>query len=586
MNIIFKSVQNLLCIKEFTISKTDTHIETDTFVLFSDSNTFTLKKELIGSYKIPSYEFINRCCSGNFFVVIFSKTENCVIIYRDKSGVKSGYYALHNNTLVVGNNIHNVAISSRIKEFDKTSVYQLIYSEFLLDGKTIYKDLFEFKRGGEYLINDKIEIDEKVIHKLTLSYVESSLNESQIIKELRRQIVETHRPFLSKTKNIVLLSGGIDSVAMLIALDDLTKKENIKAVSIKVKGTHEDETCYAKSIADHLGIDFHIEEFDPYDTDNYVDMDNRLLLMNNPYPGMWVFGNFTETEEVMYFFGQDSRLHTPSITLLDKVAFYLKDYNKTFVVPILDKLFKRARSLFPATKLKYFKRLYKLTYVFNIQEYISKFFFGLDREEYMKLNFPEYAYNELIKYFDVETVLKSEKHRELYNKIVLRKWDEQYTCDMRYLQDCAKAKGTFLALPFYSEEFNKFASSIPFKLAVKSFLGKSRYNNKKTIINKFILRQCLKDKINDKVYYRDKAVSSNRHLIYAGALGDIIKKDLNNEFKMNKEFLKRYSLIGIVEQFLNLDRKYLVDDSKFLLQVYHVWILVKYNKLVINEKQN
>jgi hypothetical protein len=569
------------------IEATENVVETDCFYFFFDVNLVDKKpiiEQLKSQKSIISYLEINKLMKGNFFAIIFDKTTNELTVYRDKSGIKSGYYHKQDESLIIGTNVHDVTLKSGVKSFNKNAIYKYIYCNFLFNGETFYEGVKEFKRGGSYSFNNLLALTETLVFNIELPNQDNHLSEAQNIKQLRVEIDNAHQDYLSE-KNNILLSGGIDSVAMLIALDDITSKDKIHNISYKVKETLEDETFYAKSIADHLEIPIEIKEIDPKSTANYALFEERILKMNNPYVGMWIFGNFKGTPEEMFYAGQDTRLHTPSVNPIDRIAFRLVAVKDNFLVQFFAKLTALFRSLimpFNYSGNKYLRELYKLSFVFNIEQYISKYYFNLDQKDFEAYGFPAEVYQELETYFKLDySQIKSP--RALYNKIVELKWNEQYINDIRYLQDIAKLNTTYIAMPFYLEPIAKFSASIPFNLSIKTMMGRGRFSNKKRLVKKYMLRQSLKDKMNDDVYYRAKAVSSSMYLVFNGVLGDLVRKELKKDLLLDNSFIKQFKLDAFIDQFLNTS-EFEVGDEGYLLKVYQLGMLAIYNRTVLKPR--
>ena len=584
MLVVLNKKEDAIQIEYEHVAVTENVIETDKYVYFFDINLVE-KEGIINKLKaldsLISYQEINDLMKGNFFVIIYDKTKSEIIVYRDKSGIKSGYFFSDANQLVIGTNVHDLAKKSNVTEFDKKAIYKYIYGDFLFNGESFYTNVKEFKRGGEYLFNASFDVENCNINNITLSFDDNLLSEEENIKQLRKEIDIAHQGYLCD-KNNILLSGGIDSVAMLIALDDITTKDKIHSLSYRVKDTIEDETYYAQSIADHLELPIEIKEVDPQSTSNYNSFEERILKMNNPYVGMWIFGNFKGTPNEMFYAGQDTRLHTPSVNPIDRIAFSLVANKNNVIVKALNgvaSFFRMILSLFKYQNNKYLRELYKLSFVFNVEKYISKYYFKLDKEAFRQYGFPDEVYQELETYFKIDySQIKSP--RALYNKIVELKWSEQYINDIRYLQDIAKLNTTYIAMPFYLEPIAKFSATIPFNLSIKSMMGRGRFSDKKRIVKKYMLRQSLKDKMNDTVYYRAKAVSSTMYLMFNGVLGELIRAELKKDLNRERSFVNDFKLNSFIEKFLTTSI-FEVSDEGYLLKIYQIGTLAIYNRSVL-----
>lgn len=319
----------------YQLDEVDYLFENQRFLFFVDTNItknrqleiFASLDTLIGIYP----DEISNIFVGNYFLVAVDKIQNKVILMRDVCGVKTGYFTHENDSLIIGSVMHDVAAKKEEINYNENAIGQILYSGFLMDGSTVYKDVEELKMGNKISFNSLLSLEKTEKESLNLAHKDNDLTAEQNIKELRVQTIKAHKGFLGQ-KNRVFLSGGLDSIAMLAALDDLENCRNLDSLSFKVKGTTQDETIYAESIANHLSVDNRIREIDAEDKNNVADFEERVLRMNNPYFGTWIFGNFAGTPNQMYYAGQDSRLHTPAVNEIDKFAYSLLPYQNSFLI--------------------------------------------------------------------------------------------------------------------------------------------------------------------------------------------------------------------------------------------------------------
>lgn len=135
-------------------------------------------------------------------------------------------------------------------------------------------------------------------------------------------------------------------------------------------------------------------------------------------------------------------------------------------------------------------------------------------------------------------------------------------------------------MPFYDARLASFSSSIPFNQATRLLLGHDRYSEEKVLINKYMLRMAFRDKLNDTIFYRQKAVSSTLHLLFNAELGRKITEIVRKDLECGNSFVRKYDLEKFVETYLKNDR-WTVDDEKYLLKVYYISMLCIYNDHVI-----
>ena len=215
----------------------------------------------------------------------------------------------------------------------------------------------------------------------------------------------------------------------------------------------------------------------------------------------------------------------------------------------------------------------------NTKRYILKYFFKLDRSSLRSMGVPLHMWDRIKARLTVD-LEKTDNSRQLYNEIVRIKYREQYTDQIRYIQSLARVCGTYIALPFHNATLAEYCSSIPFEQATRFTVGRERYSSRKTIVNKLILRRAFRDKLNDEVYYRKKAVSSSLHLLFNGVLGDFIGEIVRDDLSASNSFLKKYRLERLVERF-RCKSGWKAGDEKYLDRIYCMATLCIYNKHIL-----
>ena len=570
------------------LEKTEYVLENDRFIFLTDTNiTKNQEAELREELKNLSVEKtgkINDVLKENYFVAIIDKNTLEVHVMRDICGVKTGYFSSSSNGLTIGSVMHEVAKESEQTSFDPVGVEQLICSGYLLDGQTLYKGVEELNAGTQITFNADLQPVELQREYLNFEQKDNELSAEENFKQLREEFKIAHEKYVSPN-NKVLLSGGLDSIAMAIALDDL-KTENLTSISFKVKDTTQDETVYAKDIADHLNLPNSVTEIDPEVPENIPQFEEMILKMNNPYFGAWIFGNFEGDDQTMFYAGQDSRLHTPALNEVDKWAFSLLAHqNKFWLKNIAKPIAAFAKSV--AEKLSWhkssssiLKNLHKATHIFDLKSYLKKFYLKLGKEKLKNQGLPVENYAKYEAHFDLD-LSKISSQRALYNKLVELKWGEQYIYDMRYLQDLARINGTYIAMPFYNQRLAEFSSGIPFRLATKALLGRARFGKKRSVIYKYVLRHALKDKLTDMSFYRAKAVSQTLHQLFNGAVGAKIKTHILNDLKEPNSFVKNYKLEQFVTPFLE-GEDFDFADADYLAKIYYIGTLAIYQKEIVS----
>lgn len=571
---------------------TDYHFENSEFIFFVDTNLCKEKEseifQKLNTLQEKSADNLSDIFHGNYFAVIIDKKNAKIQISRDVCGVKTGYYTLENNKLIISTVMHEAAEEKQELSYNDKAVGQILYSNYLLDGYTVWQDVEEVKAGATLQFNSGFELTAEGFDRIKMAEQDNDLSLQDNYATLRRETENAHRPYLSKN-NTIFLSGGLDSVAMLATMDDIAETGAFDSVSFRVKDTDQDETVYAADIAAHLRVKNTIKEIDPDNIPNITQFEARMLQMNNPYFGSWIFGNFTGGLNHMYYAGQDSRLHTPALNEVDKWAFSLLPYQNSFLLRYVAKpLAGFARKLMNglgwdkgATMIQ--RNLYKATYLFDLKEYVTRIYLKIGEEKIRKKGFPTDWYADYAAHFEFD-LSKIKTPRALYNKLVELKWKEQYIYDMRYLQDMARMNGTYIALPFYNKKLAEFSSSIPFGWATKATLGRGRFGSARRIIYKYVLRNAYRDKLNDTSFYRAKAVSQTLHQLFNGDLGTHVRFMLTCDLREEDSFIRRYRLDKVVDKFMRVE-EFTTEHDDLMASIHYIAALTVWHKHIFLAKK-
>ncbi|MDA9201479.1 asparagine synthase-related protein [Flavobacteriaceae bacterium] len=570
---------------EYTLQENETFFETQELIFFLKSNysDSTIDK-CLKRPDLLTLEIIQKSFCGDGVWVVFDKKKKQVVLGRDESGLNSIYYYHDEFEVRVSTISHKIAKEKKLK-LSRDSVYQFLYFDYLFDGQSFYNRVKELEIGEVLCLNKNFKLKPLKPNRINLPYKENKLTEEENINSLRQKIVNAHKKYINK-KNIVFLSGGIDSVAMLIAITDLAEIQNIESLSFKVMGTKQDETLYAKSISKKLKVKLDVVTKKLSSKIDYNLFVERIQKTNNPYPGIWIFNELGINKSKTFFAGQDTRLHTPSLNFIDKIAFEifnLKFIGKNIIFWLLN------ITLFPlqyvcgivylmGVKSKLFEGLRRALYVFDIEKYIRIAYFKVDTFKLKSLGLPLINLGEIVEKYKMDMTKVFDK-RSLYNEIVSLKWREQYVSDIKYMSELVTSFGGKMAMPFYEKELVEFSSTIPFKLSTKTIIGKSQFGSKKVKVSKYVLRQALIDKIDKKTYGRSKAVSQTFHLLFNMGLGKVIKKIIVEDQLNSNSLINEFKLQKFIHPFIRKNKPWTIKDEKMLLKMHNLSCLIIYKKM-------
>lgn len=523
---------------------------------------------------------------GTYQIVLFDKRRQQLSMWRDPSGIMTAYYAVSDSEIVVGNLVHDIARLRGVSSFDEEALYQLLYTFYPVDGYTWYEGVRELTLGQRLAFDSELKIVEDRQHRIALALQDNDNSLTENIELLRREITATLHRHASQD-NVVLLSGGIDSVVMLAALDELKPESSVRAVSYRVKGTDQDETSYAQDMADHLGTEFSIKEIDPADKSIYQRFEPTVLKMNNPYFGVWEFGVLPEPDlQKTFFAGQDSRLHTPDLNILDKIYFAIFSARRNPVVNAIlgfcSLLTKPIQWLnLSHARPKLLKGIGRLFETLDPEEFIYRYVFKCDRRILAMDGVPLKHFEKVKRHFKID-MDQIQNQRQLYNAITSVRWRHQFIYNIRYLCDMAVLNNTYMVVPFYDAEFSVVCSGLPLKQATKKFIGQSKFSDRKAIISKYMLRMAFRDKLTDKAFYRKKAVSMTLHLLFEGEMGRKIRQLLKDDIASDKSFLRKYDLVDYVAVFVH-DNNWQKKSFRHMYNIYYLAVYCVYNRSVLRQ---
>jgi len=570
-----------------TTAQTDYAVEVGDWTVLVDTTLSSDREPLIATHAAQlctrlqdgaplDRAFFEQLFGGHFVAVALHKPSGHLHVLRDVAGAKSVYVSQRPRSVIVGTTMHAIAARIEARTLSRSAALHTMTLDYLFDGETYYAGIDEIPMGSRVTLAPGARLEVAQRFDLDLAEEENGRDFASNVQALREGIIEAHA-LRAGPENVVLLSGGIDSSVMLCALREVVDRSRVRAITFRVKGTGQDETGYAFALAQHLSVPIERVEIDPFDPRIEDTFEQDVLRMNSPYVGRFIFGQFKANRNEVYFAGQDTRLHTPDLNGLDKVAFAGLPLQRNPLARPVGKLLAKAAGPLSAlgastSQSRLARGMFRASLTMDLDQYLPRFFFKLNREKLRASGFNEQMIEEAHARVRVPWT-EARNHRHLYNMIVAAKWGEQYTDDMRYLQDLAFANGTYMALPFYDIKLARMSSALPFEQASRFMIGRGKFGNERVVINKAMLRETFKKELNEELYLRAKAVSSSQYLLFSGTLGKVITRLLKDDRARGAASIATaLGLDQLVTHFLSLTQ-YRPDDEVFLTKVYWLGVL-------------
>lgn len=231
--------------------------------------------------------------NGMFAFAIHDRRHHKILLARDHVGIKPLYYAMTGSHLVWGSEIKALLASGLVgRELETDSLAEFLTWEYVPAPNTLLKGVrklepgqsLEFDlRNGRATIrsywevpqpSDRVEVDWR------------DAVEDQITRSVRRQMV-------SDVPVGAFLSGGVDSSLVVAGMGS-----GAETFTISFAEASYDESGFARSVADHLGVHHRERKIEP----NVVELFSRLLRhLDDPIGDFSIFPTFLVSQAAREF---------------------------------------------------------------------------------------------------------------------------------------------------------------------------------------------------------------------------------------------------------------------------------------------
>ena len=242
---------------------------------------------------LRAYEFWGEDCvnhfNGMWGFAIFDKQNETVFISRDRFGVKPLYYINTADKFAFGSEIKQLlgfGMKAKINKQMLSDYFCIGYSNHTSD--TFFDGIYQLEPG----CNISISLNE-VNPKITRFYELKVNNEVTRLKE--KEAIELYIDNLTDAINLRLrsdvvvgscLSGGLDSSYISSYAGSLHNAKSIdrfKAITARSIQSDNDESPYAKMVADYANLDWHVAS---PNTDDYNNVLEKVIeIQEEPFGG-------------------------------------------------------------------------------------------------------------------------------------------------------------------------------------------------------------------------------------------------------------------------------------------------------------
>ncbi len=238
------------------------------------SNTDT--EVILASYDKWGENCVNKF-NGMWAFAIYNKEKNIIFCSRDRFGIKPFYY-----TEIDGKFIFGSEIKQLLPFFQINFVNTKVLMDYLILGyeehtnETFFKNIYKLEQSHILIYDLETHIIQiKKYYDITKDYSKSNDKEKEAIEIYKKFFFESIKLRLrSDVKVGTCLSGGLDSSSIAaIASGFYNQISDKKFVAIHAKSmeSYNDESLFARKVADHCDLDLKIVEPTFEDFKNSID---------------------------------------------------------------------------------------------------------------------------------------------------------------------------------------------------------------------------------------------------------------------------------------------------------------------------
>lgn len=519
----------------------------------SDTDT----EVIIKSYIQWGIESVKKF-KGMWAFAIWDDKEKKLFLSRDKFGIKPLYYSFINNNFYFCSEIKGLKVIKNLDEIDKKILNRFIFEEN--QKKTFYKNIFNLLPGHNLIFeNNNVKIYKWRDDIITP--IDKNKNLISKFDELFEKSCLEHS--FGQREISLSLSGGLDSTSLLYKFKKLGL--NVKLFSTVFENTYNDESDYLDIVEKDLNIKIeknHISIND-FNNENFINSIKALdLIWSEPCIGQWL--HYKKIREKGYNVcieghGADEILagynyHFDEFIkdqFLDNVFFNIHEFNKQKKI-----IFNRPDDYMKEnTKLDIVKLIYKDLKNFSRNCIEKSYLFKAILNFKSKLNKQHYVYLEK-KYYNIFNTKLGCLNSKLYEDILVGNMSRH----LAQFDRLSMSQGIELRVPFVNEELINFCISIDKNFKINKGL------------NKFILREAMKNNLPEKIYSRKKKIgfSTPMYEKLRKNISNFIIETARDKLFLNSDLWDGKKISSIIEKNYKNNNYYMVNKYWKHVNVYHL----------------
>ncbi|MFZ5449666.1 MAG: asparagine synthase (glutamine-hydrolyzing) [Thermodesulfobacteriota bacterium] len=214
---------------------------------------------LLNAYLEAGPDCLNSL-EGMFAFAIWDKEKRVLFAARDRMGKKPFYYTRQNGVFAFASELTAFSRLPLLRlEVERESLARFLAHEYIPTPGSIYREVFKL-RPGHYLTLASGQVATRRYWDIPLPEARNRLSEEDCCRQLRGLASRAvKRRLISDVPLGVLLSGGIDSSAVVGLMAEVVPAKEIKTFTIGFHEKSYDESPYARLVAQRFGTDHHEE---------------------------------------------------------------------------------------------------------------------------------------------------------------------------------------------------------------------------------------------------------------------------------------------------------------------------------------
>ena len=348
---------------------------------------------------LKAYIFWGEDCvnhfNGMWAFAIFDKQNETVFISRDRFGVKPLYYINTPKKFAFGSEIKQMlgfGMKAKINKQILSDYFCIGYSNHTPD--TFFEGIFQLEPGCN------LTVDLKDVNPSITRYYELKVNK-EVNRLKEQQAIDFYISKLNDAINLRLrsdvvvgscLSGGLDSSYISSyagTLHNAKSKDRFKAITARSIQSDNDESPYAKMVADYANLDWHVAS---PDTNDYINvLDKVIEIQEEPFGGpsivmqYYVFKMAKDNNCIVMLDGQGG-----DETLLGYERYFASYFNTLGIA-------QKVKFLFTASKNSKLKISELAKYILYFNNYSIRRRFLLKKNLYLKKELASLFNNKLLR---------------------------------------------------------------------------------------------------------------------------------------------------------------------------------------------